>query len=742
MKIDNLIRINDWKIGRFLTFVLSVQFAFLAVAGLNALGFDTPVFVQVISFIYLAFVPGIVILRVLRLHELGTVETLVFSVGLSIAFIMFLGVLMNALYSFVISGPVSVTTLTVTMSIAVLALSLVSYIRDRDYSLPFSDDVKNGFSLATLALCLLPLLSVFGTYLMNFYDSNIILLAMLFVLSLLPIAVVFGRIPPKLYPIAVFVTSISLLYHTSLISTNLSGWDIHVEYYFANLVRANSYWDPTPANNINAMLSVVMLAPIFSDICKMNLVAVLKTIYPLLFSMVPLGLYRVFQKQTNDKIAFLSSFFFMATWVFYSEMVQLARQQIASLFLVLLMLLIVEGKRPTRSRSALFIVFSFSLVVSHYGLTYVFLLSFILAWLFLIIARRSTAQTLKAGLYSRIGRLEEVRSNTVPTGVSNTFGSRFIAAGYVLLFAAFTFTWYIYVSGSSALSSITSLISHILSTISTEFFNPRAVQGLSLLVSGAVSPLHDVNWVLYVMLQLFIVIGFIASILRNGIKFTKEYVVFSFVSLIVALACVTVPYFASALNTSRLYQITLFFLAPFCVIGGITLLGAFGKMLRTTKISPISEGPLKIVSILLAVFLLFNSGFIYEMAKDHPASMSLNSTVDYPRFSDSEVRAAVWMTNLSGTSTLWGDAYGRNLLFEFAFWRVQTFWGNTTERPYDAYIYFRSRNVKGEVMWSEETYPGNYTSIQNSPFFNVTLGMAAKVYDDGGAQVYRPNVQR
>jgi uncharacterized membrane protein len=370
------------------------------------------------------------------------------------------------------------------------------------------------------------------------------------------------------------------------------------------------------------------------------------------------------------------------------------------------------------------------------------LFAFILAWIGLIVTPTTAMQTLSASLHRRIGNSETER-NAVYKKTLNTSKRTFVAVGSILIFAVFALAWYAYVSGSSALTAISSLIAHIGSTIFTEFLNPKAAQGLFLLVTETVSPLHEVNRILYILFPVLITIGFFVSVLGNrNSKFTKEYLGFSFVNLIIALACVGVPYFASALNTSRLYHITLFFLAPLCVIGGLTIFGGLGKNLRPPQTSHAADGSLKIVATLLVVFLLFNSGFVYEVTKDNPTSMSLNSEVDYPRFSDSEVRAAVWMTSLSNVSTMWGDAYGRNLLFEFAFWRVGTFWGETEERPFDAYVFFRSENVKGKVMWSEKTYPGNYTSIQDSPFFKVTLDGAVKVYDSGEAEVYRPRVPR
>jgi uncharacterized membrane protein len=118
------------------------------------------------------------------------------------------------------------------------------------------------------------------------------------------------------------------------------------------------------------MLSVTILAPILSIIPKIDLTWTLKVVYPILFSMVPLGLYDIFRKQTNSKIAFLSSFIFISFFAYYMEMVALARQEIGEIFLILLVMVMISDELDYMRRSIFFIVFGASLAVSHYGLAY------------------------------------------------------------------------------------------------------------------------------------------------------------------------------------------------------------------------------------------------------------------------------------------------------------------------------------------------------------------------------------
>lgn len=81
MQINNPLQINDWEIKKFLTVVLAIQLAVFGIIGLDAIGLQIPILRQLIGFIYLTFIPGIIILRILKLHKLANIETLLFPVG-------------------------------------------------------------------------------------------------------------------------------------------------------------------------------------------------------------------------------------------------------------------------------------------------------------------------------------------------------------------------------------------------------------------------------------------------------------------------------------------------------------------------------------------------------------------------------------------------------------------------------------------------------------------------------------
>jgi uncharacterized membrane protein len=86
--MGNLACPNNWEIKKCLRLSLGILLAALGLIGLAALGFDIPILRQIVGFIFLTFVPGLLILRILKIRNVGVIESLLYSVGLSAAVVM------------------------------------------------------------------------------------------------------------------------------------------------------------------------------------------------------------------------------------------------------------------------------------------------------------------------------------------------------------------------------------------------------------------------------------------------------------------------------------------------------------------------------------------------------------------------------------------------------------------------------------------------------------------------------
>lgn len=594
--------------------------------GLDYTGLNIPLIRPIACFFYLSFVPGILVMRLLKIHRLDTIESLLYSVGLSISILMFVGFIINYLYPIIgISKPMAIAPLVFSITSLVLALCVLCYVKDNGYSYIEYFESKNLFSVLSLFICLLPLLSILGTYFVNFYHCNLLLMWLMILISFIVFLIGWSNaIPEKLNPLAIFSISLSLLFHTSLISMYINGWDINIEYYFSNLVKLNSVWDSNIFGSCNAMLSLVMLAPIYSTFMNTGLTWIFKIVYNILYALVPVCLYMITKKQFNEKIGFFACFFFVCVFTFYSGMTSLLRQEIAEFFLMLVVLLMTSNKEMSGvNKSILILIFSISLVVSHYSLSYLYMGLLVSVYFIQLFFNNQNVKK----LLNRVVTFE----NFYPiekTNLSHQFKTPEIHLNYIVLFFVTAISWYIYISSSSAFIPIVLLINNIVNHFFSDFLNPTTLQSLQLLKVSPPSISHAIVKYLHLTTIFFITIGILSGFSktnyfsRNGFKLKPQYFVFALATFDVLVAGFLVPYFASALNTSRLYHICLMFVSLFGIIGGKIFFDFF--FTRFNILNSFKINSYRFLSVFFIIFFLLNIGWIYEVTNDYSTSISLS----------------------------------------------------------------------------------------------------------------------
>lgn len=738
MQINNIFQLNDWEVRRFLGIVFFLQFLFSTLIYLD-IKFQIPILRQVLVFLFLTFIPGFILLRILRIHNLSNTESLLYSIGLSLAFLMFLGFFINRFYPVLgISKPFSLVSLISTINASLLLLCLLCYLSDKNFSNikpsnhnPIFIDRKSFLKYIPPLLFIL-FLAVSGTYLMNSYGSNILLLIFLIIVSVISILVGFDIIPTRIYPFLIFIVALSLLYHKSLISPYLWGWDIQVEYYFANLVKSLSCWDYTIPSRFNSVLSTVIIAPMYSILGGIDLTMVFKIIYPFIFSLVPVGLYHVFRKEFDSKIAILSTFFSVFLSVYYNEMLQLGRQQIAELFLVLLIMLLINRDFDIYKKYFLFSVFMVSMIVSHYAIAY------ILVPIFVIVLLLSNLS-----LFER----EEKKRKKI----------RVIQYVIPIIFLAFGFIWYMLFSSGTGGASTS--LAHTIERMTENFgllFSSKASEAIAL-IFREYSVLHSLNKILQIMMLFFISMAilrlflkFISSISKKsrinlGEALDEEFIIFSILIFLALIANAILPFASHAFDTYRMYHLSLFGLAPFAVTGFVLCIIKGGEIFRKLtgskiKTGVLEENSLKMFSILLAVFLLFNSGFLYEIFNDNPTSIALNKNVKYPIFSKEELGGANWIEEHRNDDYVWSSKTTSPIFLQFYGREEQvrrTFYGETKGIPLNSYIFLGKYDSEISEKWVTRGNEKQYVELQKSEFYKNVIIMRNKVYCNDNSRIYR-----
>jgi uncharacterized membrane protein len=196
-----------------------------------AVRLDIPYFRQAVSIVFLGFLPGWLCVRFLKLNNLDMTSKFVLSLGLSLAFVIFFGLIVNqiSLY-FGYLHPLNENVLTITFSLALIFMAVILNFIGKwpKISLP-----KMQLSVIDIVIILfsavLPLLSIVGTILMNFSDNNILLMVLLSFIALLIIIVIAksDELSPSIYPFIILMIGLSLTLMWGFRSNHIVGVDTH-----------------------------------------------------------------------------------------------------------------------------------------------------------------------------------------------------------------------------------------------------------------------------------------------------------------------------------------------------------------------------------------------------------------------------------------------------------------------------------------------------------------------------------
>lgn len=730
-----------WKTRKFIRIVISIQLLVLGTIGLDIIGLEIPLIRQIVSIIYLTFVPGILILRLFRLYDLNPVEFLLYSIGLSVSFLMFSGLLINTLYHLIgISNPLSGLNIIFSILLFTSIMVVLLYRFDRYQNVAGQDGFNTEhiilkdilyFSLLILVL----LISILGAYRVNSYNDNSLLLVLVALLILLLILICFDVIK-RFYPVTVFMITLSVLYSISLISKYLTGYDIQMEHYFYRLVEINSIWNSYIPDidyrtlNINSMLSVTILPLIYNKFLNISGIDIFKIVFPFIFAFSFVGLYYVYTKLMDNKRAFFSVMLSISFIYFISfEMISLARQMIAQLFFVLLLVLMLNKEISRVKKYGLYVIFAFSLIVSHYGLSYIYM--FILISIFII--------KYIFNIYK-----------------DSTESPSFFSKNMILCYAVFAISWYIYSSNSSVFNSIIKIGSHTVSGIS-DFSSignreTNVLMAIGLRSPGYISFERYIHQWIQIATQLFILIGSILSLTRNKHNFDRDYILFLPISLGLVFVSIILPYFSrETMNMTRLYQVTLMILSPYFIIGGEAFIGKLFNIRYILKSSIYRSLTLKLLILFVLVpYFAFNSGLIYEITKDEPIltplgierikisgnNISKSSLYD-AYITEQDIMGATWLSNHRNIDwNIYAPRRGYSIFSSYTKSNKNVITiKNGTEFQKDSYVYSRYVNVH-EDIFSYDIGMGRSKIISNDELIRKIPMLKDRIYNDGGSQTF------
>jgi len=466
----------------------------------------------------------------------------------------------------------------------------------------------NGLLALGAALLLLPFFNALTAY---YADRDALLVTYLIIG--LTVFIVLVKVPDeskdKMFLLALACVSLSLFFVYEFASPYVLTADMQLELYVFGQVLTNNRWHAAFAGAktavFNTALSITVLPVILNIESSISGTLIFKFLFPILYSMFPLILYRVYRQFLDPSAALLSGLIVVMDPTFYGEMLQLGRQMIAEIFLALLLLMAVSKRKQSKTLSGmlLILIFSFGIIVAHYTIAFILLLLMLSSFLLSTFSKR----------------------------VETLWGSGILLAWLVLLL-----TWFLLLTGGAVMLNLATNVSEVWTGITNDLLNPASrpmiVQTALFLNSPTPGILHVISRFSQYAAVASILIGFLA-LLRKKKKSTAERQLMPLIAISFGMlvATVGIPIFGAVLNFSRFFHLALIFIAP-CAFFGVQWLISELRRVIPHRIRVRPFGPRVPLAALIFLYFIFTSGWVWAVTRDpYPTSIS----IDWQRMKDS-----------------------------------------------------------------------------------------------------------
>lgn len=392
-----------------------------------------------------------------------------------------------------------------------------------------------------------------------------ILSIILIIASLL--LVTFNVLKGKWYAWLIYFSGLFTIYGTTMVGMSVVGSDISRELLMSNLALENG-WDLSLYDPSNTSWVVGWFIPMLSKLTTIEPVWIYKVFLPMIFAFTPVILYFIFRKQFGELKAFYASMFFIIVPVFALEIASIGKSMVAETFMALSLWVMFNAEWKQIWKFIVMLVLVLSTLWAHYTIGILLCIYLGCIWLIMFIK-------------SIINKDTDVKF----WGLESTL--------FVLIICVIAFSiYYRLVAQGLIWNSVTGIFHYDFSqsfNIINKSVNPSAVvsdnvsstvQAYSLIKSAFGFDIGELGWsgitfrIVQILTQVLIVVGFGWMIWernypQNGVltyRLIPEYVAGCFVAFGLLGLCVFVPAFASLINATRQYHISLMFLAPMFVL--------------------------------------------------------------------------------------------------------------------------------------------------------------------------------
>ena len=342
---------------------------------------------NILGFAYLAIIPGLVVSLALRAgHALPFWTRLGQSIGLSLLLEMMWLLVCNTLLPHLgVPRPLDQIPLLIELSVMHVLIGIWGWHRLERLNYTVPPNMAGGYlrqGAAAFTPLILVALAVMGAISLNNGSTDALTMAMLVLACayLFMLLALRARLADASIAWALYFISLSLLLMTSLRGWYVTGHDIQHEYLVFQMTVTHGRWDIASFRNpYNSCLSITILPTMFYGVLHIGSQYVYKILFQLIFAAVPVLVYQLMRLYISKAKALLAVVYFVSFPTFFTDMSFLNRQEIAFLFLALMLLFLLNKPIPLRGRRWLFTVFGIGIVLAHYSTTYALLLILVIA---------------------------------------------------------------------------------------------------------------------------------------------------------------------------------------------------------------------------------------------------------------------------------------------------------------------------------------------------------------------------
>lgn len=687
-----------------------------------------PLLSPVFGIIFLTFFPGFLIVNLLRLKSIDFTELIVLSVGLSLSFILIFGIFFNNILSyFGYINPLSKDLLIYSFNVIFFSMILLLPTTNKlsFNKLPLCLKFKYFEKIYLIPLFVFPTLSFIGANCINEEVGRIIFTLLLLSIGLYIILFcsLQKEMSEKMYSITLFSIGFSLVLMIALKSKYIIGIDTHLEYYLYQNILNNARWSALSKESLDSCLSITLLPVIYQRILGLNSEIFFNIFYVFIFSFVPLIIFIISKKYVGIYYGYLSAVYFIFQNRFIFS-VGGARTNIAIFFFGLTVMTLTSQKIEIVPKKLLAIIFSFSVILSHYSTS--------IGMLFILVISTICLKFYKFYFKNKIDN--EISTN------------------FLLLVFSLLFLWYSLITVGT-FEQIIRFIDWIYTNLNLFFVQTSraeevsSVLGRGILEKGISQIIEFIlTWIQFVL----IAIG-ITTLLRKlkdasftelfekktdvVDKFDAAYTFISTTSVLVLFLSVAIPLFSKGYGILRIYTQVGIILSVIFVLGCTSVAKALSCLFQNHLHINVKIKPYVLILLILIPYFLSVSGLTYQLC-GYPRSPALNSDKDGSFLifmNDYEMYSCKWIDNhISKNTAIQSDFFGGARLISHSshpFDNINRLSSSSNIELSDGYFYLDYYNTNSKELLDNNLITYTIDGLTSN------CSLISKLYDNNGSSL-------